>query len=233
MCGSLQRGFNIIAGCSLLLASIASSAAGEDAFQAFGAGLSGAAADSPAPAIEPVEPIAAQLKSTPAPAARRAVAAPYPRRGASRPWMPVIESPMTSQTRQVLGFYGGYSARTTLSQMPRRSSLASASAPAARPFQKPFQGVESVQSESTLSPYLNLDREETALDLPNYHTFVRPQAEQREANRLQQRQIQMLQRQVQNNSTPFGRPQQRTSNLQGTGTTARFMDTAQYYSGPR
>jgi hypothetical protein len=95
---------------------------------------------------------------------------------------------------------------------------------------KPFQ---TVYREPTVSPYLNLHRDEVNNEgAPNYFAFVRPQLDQIEANRAQQREIQQLRGQLPANSTVVG-PQYRTSDLPGTGTPARYMDTAQFYSGMR
>jgi hypothetical protein len=143
---------------------------------------------------------------------------------------PFAEPQVTSQTKQALGFYGGYAARATLSQQPRRTPLqGSASRPLFRPA-KPFQ---SVYREPTVSPYLNLHREEANTDgAPNYFAFVRPQLDQIDANRAQQREIQQLRGQLQSGAAVVG-PQYRASGLPGTGTPARYMDTAQFYGGLR
>lgn len=88
---------------------------------------------------------------------------------------------------------------------------------------KPFTGAS---SGPTISPYLNLFREDTTTnDLPNYYTFVRPQQRQLEANQQQRQQIQQLQRQVRQASytTP-------ATNVAGG---ARFGDTGRFYRGWR
>jgi hypothetical protein len=90
-----------------------------------------------------------------------------------------------------------------------------------------------VYREPTVSPYLNLHRDEENGDgAPNYFAFVRPQLDQIEANRAQQRDIQQLQGQLQSSATVAG-PQYRATGLPGTGTPARYMDTAQFYGGLR
>jgi hypothetical protein len=90
-----------------------------------------------------------------------------------------------------------------------------------------------VYREPTVSPYLNLHREEATTDgAPNYFAFVRPQLDQIEANRTQQREMQQLRGQLQSSATVVG-PQYRTTGLPGTGTPARYMDTAQFYGGWR
>lgn len=87
---------------------------------------------------------------------------------------------------------------------------------------KPFA---QVGSTPTISPYLNLFREETDNAIPNYHTFVRPQQDQYDANRQQQQQFQQLQRQVR--QATYQTPA--TSVAGG----ARFGDTGRFYSGWR
>ena len=133
-------------------------------------------------------------------------------------------APMTNQTRQALEFYGGRAAFQTLSQMPRRSPIQPASTGQLQHNGKPFQGTS---SGPTVSPYLNLfrDERESSEAVPSYYTFVRPQLEQQAAFQQQQREIQQLQRQMQ------GGPQYRTSTMPGSSTQARYMDTAQFYGG--
>jgi hypothetical protein len=137
---------------------------------------------------------------------------------------------VTNQTRQVLAFYGGYAARATLGQLPRRVPLHTSSAPPIYREAKPFQ---IVHQDPTVSPYLNLYRDEGDNEgAPNYHAFVRPQLEQIEANRLQQRELQKLRGQMQRMSMSAAYPAYSTARG-GMGAPARFMDTAQFYSGLR
>jgi hypothetical protein len=157
----------------------------------------------------------------------------FPRLGVRAPAFvnPLVEPKVTTQTRQALNFYGGYAARTTLSRQPRRTPIqASPPKPMFRQV-KPFQ---TVYREPTVSPYLNLHRDERNNEgAPNYFSFVRPQVEQIEANRRQQRDLQQLSGQVQGLSATVVRPQYEASALPGTGTPARYMDTAQFYGGLR
>jgi hypothetical protein len=96
---------------------------------------------------------------------------------------------------------------------------------------KPF---ETMYGEPTISPYLNLEREESdAQGAPNYHTFVRPYQQQIETNRLQQRELQRLRGQVQGLSTTIATPQYGDGSLPATGTRSRYMDTAQFYGAWR
>lgn len=88
---------------------------------------------------------------------------------------------------------------------------------------KPFSNVGSTP---TISPYLNLFRDETDNNAaPNYYAFVRPQQDQFDANRQQQAQMQQLQRQV--------RQATYTSPSTGMSGGARYGDTGRFYSGWR
>lgn len=141
------------------------------------------------------------------------------------------EPAVTNQTRHALNFYGGYSARATLSQLPRRTPIRAAPP---RPMQAQLKPFNAVQPDSTISPYLNLDRPETADNLPNYFAFVRPQFQQIDTNRGQQRDLGRLQRQLNSVSATIINPQQTGgASVPGTGTPSRFMDTAQFYGGWR
>lgn len=139
-------------------------------------------------------------------------------------------APLPKQTDYALRFFGGESARRTLQQMPQRPASSSQSRPLATGVargQKPFKHASSGQ---TISPYLNLDRPETSEELPNYFTFVRPQNEQNEVNRRQQRELVKLERQVQ--TATFGNAAARSA-APGTGHSTRFGDTGRYYGGWR
>jgi hypothetical protein len=176
----------------------------------------------PAPPAPATPELAAQRATTRTPTPQ------FPRVGAtSRAYFHALSEPqVTNQTRQALGFYGGYPARATLSQLPRRTPLRH-SAPSARRPTKPF---EVVHNEPTVSPYLNLHRDEQEEEsAPNYFAFVRPQMEQLEANRLQQRAMQQLRGQLQTMSSTVAGPSYHDGRIPGTGTAARYMDTAQFY----
>lgn len=132
-------------------------------------------------------------------------------------------TPITNQTRQALNFYGGHSAINTLSSMPRRTPIQPASAGQLQHNGKPFQ---SASSGPTVSPYLNLFRDDrTSTEVvPTYFTMVKPQLEQQASFQQQQREIQQLQRQLNaGGAAPTVVP--------GTGTQARYFDTAQFYGG--
>jgi hypothetical protein len=178
------------------------------------------------PPASPLPPIA--QRSTTASPQR-----PAPRFGAAGAvyTQPVMEPQVTNQTRQALGFYGGSSARATLSQFPRRTPIQPSAPRMVRRQAKPFQNVE---RDPTISPYLHLDREEDeSQGIPNYFTFVRPQIEQLQTNRMQQRDIQQLRGQLQSMSSTVVGPQYQAGPAAGVSTPARFMDTAQFYGGLR
>jgi hypothetical protein len=82
---------------------------------------------------------------------------------------------------------------------------------------------------------LNLDRDDDdTQDVPNYLTLVLPQLEQAQMNRVQQREIQQLRGQLQNIPADIGAPPALPTNRSvGMATSARFMDTAQFYGGVR
>jgi hypothetical protein len=126
--------------------------------------------------------------------------------------------------RTPAGLYPSASSQATLSRLPGPTPVQpTPRQPQPARASKPFQGV---QSEPAISPYLNLYRDDRNSTLPNYLTLVRPQVEQREAQRAQQQEIQNLRGQLQNmSSAPAARqsPSSRTS--------ARYMDTAQFYGG--
>ncbi len=91
-----------------------------------------------------------------------------------------------------------------------------------------------VQDRPTVSPYLNLigsqqDQMRGATARPVYQTLVRPQLEQRQANKAAQRNQVQMQRQLSDLRQSY---QQSQSNVFGaTGHPTRFMIYSQYYPG--
>jgi hypothetical protein len=200
----------------LLVSAIASSSPGDDGSGNLTFRTSG-------PTLPQQPP--AQQASTPAPV--------FPRVGAgSLSYAQSYSDPQaTNQTRQALAFYGGNAARATLSQLPRRTPIQH-SAP--RPTRRPAKPFETIHHEPTVSPYLNLYREEEELEsAPNYFAFVRPQMEQLDANRAQQREIQQLRGQLNGVSSTISTPTYDMPGGQSGGTAARYMDTAQFYGSWR
>jgi hypothetical protein len=129
-------------------------------------------------------------------------------------------------------FYGGESARQTMSQFPRRAAIRSNPQRATRRHPKPF---ETAEHEPTISPYLNLDRDDNdPQDIPSFLTIVLPQMQQREMNRTQQRELQQLRGAMQKLTPDAGAmPAYEATRSAGMGASARFMDTAQFYGGMR
>jgi hypothetical protein len=143
---------------------------------------------------------------------------------------PIVHTPVESQsinrTRMPAGFYASPAARSTLNQLPGPAPVQSAPRlQATRRGGKPFQAV---QMQPTVSPYLYLNAgSNTSNQMTNYFAFVRPQMEQMEAGRQQQREIQQLRTQVQKMSAS-GTGAQSSPN---TNPAAHYMDTAQFYRG--
>lgn len=134
--------------------------------------------------------------------------------------------------RRPVSLYSGPSARAALTQFPRRAPAQTNPGRPARRQSKPFQGYR-YDHEPTLSPYLNLDRDDDEQTVPNYFTFVRPEIQQRETNRMQERELQQMRGQIQT-MTSSGTPSQfEMGRSTGNASPARFMDTAQFYGGSR
>ena len=141
---------------------------------------------------------------------------------------PVVGPQPTVQSRQPIGYYGGQFARSTPVGQPRRMPIQSSAEQRSVPRSKPF---ESAESRPTITPYLNLYREETDSQvLPSYYAFVRPQLEQQEAASRQQRELEQLKRHSGGRAAAAGSP----PGGAGPGTRSlpsRFMNTAQFYNG--
>jgi hypothetical protein len=129
-------------------------------------------------------------------------------------------------------FSGVNSTQQVTGQFPRRAAIQPNPRPTMRRYSKPF---ETAEHEPTISPYLNLDRDDSdAQDIPNYLTMVLPQLEQMQMNRNQQREIHQLRGQLQSMSSNAGAlPAHGVNRSAGIGSSARFMDTAQFYNGLR
>jgi len=126
------------------------------------------------------------------------------------------------------GIYAARPAAQGFTPLPRRRAIQPHPQPLFQQTIKPF---ETYQPETTISPYLNLYRDEDDVrTMPNYFTFVRPQLEQLEINRAQQRELQQLRSQLRKVGTPAA-PRYQSGGIPVGGTAARYMDTAQFYSG--
>lgn len=189
----------------------------------------------PAVAIDvdaPPQPAAFVESAVETPPAKPAPIKPFPRPKSApsaaryQASAPVINN----QIRPALNFYGGNPARATLSQFPARSPI---QAGPQQPMQRQIKPFNAIYREPTISPYMNLYREENdAEGAPNYFAFVRPQMEQNAANRAQHDELQRLTRQVQGRGRAPAAPQQYQSTAtSGRSTPARYMDTAQFYGG--
>jgi hypothetical protein len=123
------------------------------------------------------------------------------------------------------GFYASPEARSTLNQLPGPAPVQSAPRlQTTRRGGKPFQAVP---TQPTISPYLYLNAgTNQASPMTNYFAFVRPQLEQAESGRQQQREIQQLRSQLQKMSSTGAGSQSVNSN-----SAAHYMDTAQFYKG--
>jgi hypothetical protein len=137
-----------------------------------------------------------------------------------------IETATNNRTRMPAGFYASAAARSTLNQVPGPAPVQSAPrVQANRRGGKPFQAIP---SQSPISPYLYLNAGGNASNpVTNYFAFVRPQLEQVESGRQQQREIQQLRSQLQKMS-PGGGVSQQSAN---SNSAAHYMDTAQFYRG--
>lgn len=109
-----------------------------------------------------------------------------------------------------------------------------------------FGGVASVQaqvstsnfarnyilSRPTVSPYLNLLRNDGISGIANYQTLVRPQIEQRELAVQQENENLRLQRQLNSQQTSIeGIQRQRAQRVFSTGHRTRFMNYGDFFPG--
>jgi hypothetical protein len=137
-----------------------------------------------------------------------------------------VETSSTIRTRMPAGFYASPANRSTLNQMPGPAPVQSAPRlQASRRGGKPFQAIP---TQTTISPYLYLNAGgNSANPVTNYFAFVRPQLDQVESGRQQQREIQQLRSQLQKMSSAGAGPQQSANS----NSAAHYMDTAQFYRG--
>jgi hypothetical protein len=126
---------------------------------------------------------------------------------------------------RVLNFYGNEQARRTLSQMPTRPTGAAATA--SRPMVRGGKPFNTIVNTPTVSPYLNLYREDEGDGAPNYYAFVRPQQDQLEANARAAASLQRLHGQLRQAE---GRPM---GGGVANGAAARYGDTGRYYGNWR
>jgi hypothetical protein len=131
-----------------------------------------------------------------------------------------------SRLNPALRYFGGKNAQTVYQQPPARQQL-----PAPQPVQvtrasKPFSGMV---TNSTITPYLNLDVRQSDVGIPNYYAFVRPQLEQQRTNQLQSRQMQRMQRDLRMASVPgIASP---NGGIPTTGHSTQFLNIGNYFPG--
>jgi hypothetical protein len=114
---------------------------------------------------------------------------------------------------------GQYYPAQTAAAAPARTT------PVAKPFQMALQ-------RPTISPYINLYREEPDDSFPNYFAFVLPQIRQQEFAYQQQLELSRLQQQLQQTGrTVTQAPAGGTGGVEPHNYHARFMNTGHYFSG--
>lgn len=140
-------------------------------------------------------------------------------------------TPVPATAAGVLGFYQNPQAGAVLGAHPQRPAQAVA---VPRPMSRGARPFASVEREPTISPYLNLFRDDEDNDeaVPNYFTLVRPQVEQRQINLQQQRELQRIESRVRTVQYEQEAGTARTGPLPATGHGTRFFNTGSYYSQP-
>jgi len=103
--------------------------------------------------------------------------------------------------------------------------------PLPRPVQvssssKPFSHLN---RGSTISPYLSLDLRESAVGLPNYYAYVRPQLQQQQTNRAQAAQIRRLQNQLRIATASGIVSSNPNGGIPTTGHSSQFMNLGGYF----
>lgn len=123
------------------------------------------------------------------------------------------------QPRNAAEYYGWPTAAQGPAAAPTTTVAPLATRPIAGPAGKPFTHIN---ESPTLSPYLNLYREQTDDSIPNYYAFVRPQQEQIALNREQARELSKLRQRVQ--QVQYAAPA-------AAGAGGRFNNTGRFYQG--
>ena len=123
------------------------------------------------------------------------------------------------------GFYPSDVAKATLAQQP--GPVPVQSVPRLQPTRRGGKPFSTFQNQPAVSPYLYLNAgTNNASAITNYLAFVRPQLDQQESNRQQQRELQQLRSQVQKMSSGSAGQQSNDGPA-----AAHYMDTAQFYRG--
>jgi hypothetical protein len=96
---------------------------------------------------------------------------------------------------------------------------------------KPF---EHIQRQPTLSPYLALDAvPESNTSLPNWHLFVQPQMQQRNAAEAQARGLMRARQQMRVASSRHMVPESPPAGVPITGSSTQFLNMGSYFPGAR
>ena len=111
-----------------------------------------------------------------------------------------------------------------------RSGLSVLGSVSSEPVKKPFTYVS---QRPTVSPYLNLLRQDTGEAAPNYYSLVKPQIDQIDFNQQQMRQNQQMARRMQGIQSRPAYPVAGSQYLIPTGHQAVFMNYLHYYPMPR
>ena len=91
---------------------------------------------------------------------------------------------------------------------------------------KPFSDY---QAAPTVSPYVNLDRDDFDLGAPTYQTLVQPYLQQQDFNQRQQVELQRINQQFQNVRSDYQLQQQGQAPLRPTGHEVFFMNMGHYF----
>jgi len=139
-------------------------------------------------------------------------------------WMLLNSAPLHAQTRTAPSIANMVRNATTVPSAPvARGAFGGA-------LNKPFSNVF---RRPTVSPYLNLFRDDGRGAVSNYQTLVRPQLEQIELMQQQTRQtrsLQRLNRQVQQLQQQAAFPISGSTQIRATGHTTQFMNLSHFYS---
>ena len=168
----------------------------------------------------------------PAPTEVPAPVAPAPRPAMVAPQMqrlsPSETAHLPNQVQNFIDFYGAGTSARALQQLPSRPSTAytgGSQMPQVQQAAKPFEG--RVSTPPTVSPYLNLFREESEEALPNYFTFVRPMQQQMQTNLTTHNQLNNIQSNVRQASYQQATATNGSTPVTGHGT--RYLNTNGYY----
>ncbi len=135
----------------------------------------------------------------------------------------------TNTLNPTMQYFGGARSRVSQFRQTQRKM------PLPRPVQvrgsgKPFS---QLSRRPTISPYLNLDVRTSAVGLPNYYAFVRPQLQQQQANRAQAAQVHRLQQQLRIATATGVVSNNPSGGIPTTGHSSQFLNLGDYFPGAR